>query len=915
MSKFFAMEDSTSESESEDSRDSDSDFGGGARFEKGGRGQGKAGGYRAEDSEESGSEDEEKRVVKSQKEKKFGELTSIVKNLRNHKKINDVSNVLTDFEELVKKFEKSKKVIEAEGVPNFYIKCIAELEDFTNEAWEGRKKMSKMAAKSLTTLRQKIRKYNRDFEEKITAFRANPEEFDEEEEPPAPQSAGGGDAGADRDLEDGADGGGFLAAKQAGGRRRGSQSDDSDEDWGGDSDESSSSSSSDEDYGGNLAAKFLKRPGKEEERAAKKKAKQDEKDRRKRDEAHRREERRREEEGEDKDWEKVDRGGLAKAQKVRLFEKGQEISFAAAVKKLEEIRKGRGKRGTDKTEQIGTLQEMEKIVLENGFGPGLQIKVIFDIVSAIFDYNPSIAVSMRAELWLQLLDNLDRLFDLLERHSSDIVIGASVPDDGEMLESAPYMIAECPLTQLERMDSEYTKILQNSDAHSTVYVERLQDERRVCSLIDRLVAYMEAKRDKQACSDIDLGRAYSLRIQHLYYKFDQDWAKRVLQSGGLLNAADVTESQSMREMNRMCQLIYQGNQQRERTRAILYHTYFLALHDQWFRARDLMLMSSLQQHIEHSDIATQILYNRAMVQLGLCAFRKGQLKDAHMALVDIQSSGRAKELLAQGVIPARFERTPEQEKLEKRRQMPYHMHINLELLECVYLVSAMLLEIPSIAAHENDQRRRMISKNFHHVLKINERNTVNGPPESMREHVVAAAKAMRQGKWQETRAYIINDKMNAKVWNLFFQSENVKTMLESKIKEEAMRTYLFTFSSIYDTLSMSCLAEQFELELSQVHSVVSRMILHDEISASLDEPTRCIVMHKTEPTRLQQLSLQLTERLSSLVDMNEKIAEAKNISITSSGPRQFQGQQQANRGQYADRRQVRFQGQRGERSY
>lgn len=40
--------------------------------------------------------------------------------------------------------------------------------------------------------------------------------------------------------------------------------------------------------------------------------------------------------------------------------------------------------------------------------------------------------------------------------------------------------------------------------------------------------------------------------------------------------------------------------------------------------------------------------------------------------------------------------------------MPFHMHINLELLECVYLVSAMLLEIPYMAAHEFDARRRMI---------------------------------------------------------------------------------------------------------------------------------------------------------------------------------------------------------------
>ena len=36
----------------------------------------------------------------------------------------------------------------------------------------------------------------------------------------------------------------------------------------------------------------------------------------------------------------------------------------------------------------------------------------------------------------------------------------------------------------------------------------------------------------------------------------------------------------------------------------------------------------------------------------------------------------------------------------------------------------------------------------------------------MREHVVAASKAMRNGDWKKAANYIINDKMNAKVLNL-----------------------------------------------------------------------------------------------------------------------------------------------------
>nr|KAF6441085.1 hypothetical protein HJG63_012281 [Rousettus aegyptiacus] len=315
---------------------------------------------------------------------------------------------------------------------------------------------------------------------------------------------------------------------------------------------------------------------------------------------------------------------------------------------------------------------------------------------------------------------------------------------------------------------------------------------------------------------------------------------------------------------------------RIRTCAILCHIYHHALHSRWYQARDLMLMSHLQDNIQHADPPVQILYNRTMVQLGICAFRQGLTKDAHNALLDIQSSGRAKELLGQGLLLRSLqERNQEQEKVERRRQVPFHLHINLELLECVYLVSAMLLEIPYMAAHESDARRRMISKQFHHQLRVGERQPLLGPPESMREHVVAASKAMKMGDWKTCHSFIINEKMNGKVWDLFPEADKVRTMLVRKIQEESLRTYLFTYSSVYDSISMETLSDMFELDLPTVHSIISKMIINEELMASLDQPTQTVVMHRTEPTAQQNLALQLAEKLGSLVENNERVFDHK----------------------------------------
>ena len=75
----------------------------------------------------------------------------------------------------------------------------------------------------------------------------------------------------------------------------------------------------------------------------------------------------------------------------------------------------------------------------------------------------------------------------------------------------------------------------------------------------------------------------------------------------------------------------------------------------------------------------------------------------------------------------------------------------------------------------------------------------------------------------------------------------------SKIQEESLRTYLFTYSSVYDTLSLVTLAEMFELDVYKVHSIISKMIINEELMVSLSftiDPVHKIFVLISEQQRL-----------------------------------------------------------------
>lgn len=536
------------------------------------------------------------------------------------------------------------------------------------------------------------------------------------------------------------------------------------------------------------------------------------------------------------------------------------------------------------------------------FGPALQIPALMYLVACQFDQK-SIDECMSLDRWRSAMKDMQKICDLLESspelelHNMPLldeetltaVMDSSASTASEAVAAilseclkankgdapavlareraskalkasrlelsagkpnAVFVMGDLP-TYVLRLHSELNKALKVTPSHSEEFAQRLADESTVMfHLSESVQRYLERRGDV-----VQASKQAVLQVELLYFKPQE--------------AGDKIASR--------VHVIFATGELSTQYRALLMQIYHHALHDRYHEARDMLLQSHLASTMtDNSDPDLVLLVNRCLVQLGMSAFRLGLFKEAHSLLADICAQGKAKELLAQGIVWRKpYDRDEAKENVERRRLLPAHMHVDLELMEAMHLTSAMLLEIASqqqysqLGEDEQQQQQWVISRTFRRYLDAYERSIFTGPPENIRDHIMASALALREGDWQTCSQHICQ----LKVWDS--QPAGVKDMLVQRIKQDALKVYLVSFAACYDALCVESLMEMFALERAKVKQVMAKLLLSQKstLAGCFEEDERIVRLHRIVPTALQALSLQLSDKAREVVESNERLME------------------------------------------
>lgn len=204
--------------------------------------------------------------------------------------------------------------------------------------------------------------------------------------------------------------------------------------------------------------------------------------------------------------------------------RGKAVQYTpeSIFKHLRSIMESRGKKNTDRLEQIKVMEKL----LEISNTPYQKIRVLLAIVSTRFDLGSGTAGPMPLEHWKAAEKELSTLLQVLGESSEYVVVeNAEEWDDDEkpptLKEGEKFIkVPGSVVSYVERLDDELVRSLQSIDPHTSEYIDRLSDEGALYNIIFRGMLYYEIVRKEESLNvpQDSVNRIVMRRLEHVYFK-------------------------------------------------------------------------------------------------------------------------------------------------------------------------------------------------------------------------------------------------------------------------------------------------------------------------------------------------------------------------------------------------------------
>ena len=565
--------------------------------------------------------------------------------------------------------------------------------------------------------------------------------------------------------------------------------------------------------------------------------------------------------------EKRQKQKLGKSERVATTESAKVVEamkLEELIMKTSECLKLRGKKGVDRAGVVSRLEGLLDIA-DASFSAIEQATLLAGLLSFQLDVSIGGFGALPRSQWKSCTNTLLRLLALTQSNpslylrSSEIVDPTVVP---ESLEEERRKLSVQLSNFAELLDEDLYKASQLADP---------QQPEEYCALLAEiprsmanLIEVMKTVESVQGTSLLSAKLGLKL-MEHLHYhscETEQALFKRlaIVDSSAIAFLQSVSETESGHQaksidsyclMKGLARKVGKFGGLKEKSTAMLLLAFFVANREINLSLAKRLINCDMTEYLNTADVGTQVMYNRVLAVVGIASFKAGSVSESHFYLSELCNKSR--ELLAQSVSRGSAERTAEQEKAERRRQVPYHMHVDIEAVEAAHFISAMMLEIPNIAGGRG---RVSVSRAFRKFAEWYDRNLSAGPPENYRDTLALVGRALLGGDVDKA----VDLLSGLDIWTKF--GLQVKSLIIVQLRECALKTFLTSNLPVNEAYRVSQLGALFGISDESVKDVVSGWVMAGELeAAALDESRTNVVSHNQKVNRLALLAAEITDKI------------------------------------------------------